>query len=150
MRAPDAGRILRFLTAFPLSRRTIPAPAREQRAFDMMVAGWEPGLLGWCKWMRLGKTGGFCSPAIAGMLTDPCPQQPLQAHMEPCTPISPKKMSSPKHFRTTESFLDGPLTSQGYGSRFMPPFVSRLMKRPLGGKKIQRGIFLPLLRLQSI
>lgn len=98
MQAPDAGQILRFLAALPLSGRTIPAPVGEQRGFEAMPAGWEPALLGWRQQMGLGEPGGFCSTAIAGMLADPYPGQPLQTYTELCTPISPKKMSFAEHF----------------------------------------------------
>lgn len=72
------------------------------------------------------------------------------AHRELCTPKFLKKFISPGSSATTDSFLNGSLAEQGFGSNFMPPFANSRKERPLGGWENQRRIFLPVLRLESM
>lgn len=142
MRVPDVGRILRFLAALPLSRRTIPAPAGHQR----LPTSWQQGdsQVSWAGGVeKVGKHGWVSQPTAAGMLRN--------THTWSSAPQnSPQKLIYPGSSATTEGFLNGSLTEQEFGSGFMPPFANSCKERPSGEWENRRRIFLPVLRLESM
>lgn len=129
MRAPDTGRIRRFLAALPLSRRTIPAPAGQQRQQGESQGSWAGS------GEKAGKDGWVSQP------THCCRDVHEYTHMELCTPKFPKKLISPGSTATTGSFLTGSLTERGFGCSFMPPFANSHKERPLGEWENQRRTF---------
>lgn len=102
-----------------------------QRRAGSRVRAESPGL---GEWRKLGKTGGFHSPLLQG-----CSQ--IGTHGAPHPKIPSQKIIFQGSSATTESFLNGSLTEQGFGSSFMPPFANSHKERPLGEWENQRSFF---------